>query len=322
MALHTPLTPADAERVCHAYGLGGCAAVAPVVAGSVNSNYVLTTPAGPVFLRVYEEQEADGVAFEWEALAHLAAAGVPVAAPLAGPAPGAVRVAGKPAALFPFVVGVELCRRQVTAAHLAALGRALAAAHLAAPTFGRRRAGRFTLPRLVERLDRVDLAAHPALAADVALLRGTLAELLAEGADASLPEGLIHGDLFRDNVRWRDGRPVALLDWESACTGPLALDVLVVAHAWAYSDGFEWPLARAFLRGYESARPLGAAERASLRWLGRAAACRFAVTRITDFYLRPDAAQGGYRDYRRFLARLRDVTALSNAELEARLLGP
>jgi len=92
--------------------------VVPVAAGTVNSNYFLDTERGRVFVRLYEQQEVDGVAYEWALLDHLSARGVPVPPRVTGPVPGALRVGGKPVAVFAAVQGEDLCQKQVTVERL------------------------------------------------------------------------------------------------------------------------------------------------------------------------------------------------------------
>ncbi len=318
VALHTPLSPDDATRVCEAHGLGPCVAIEPGPAGSVNSNYVVRTAAARAFLRIYEEQDADGVAFEGALLRHLAQRGVPVPEPIDGPRAGGVRVHGKPVALFPVLDGRELRGAEVTADHLGTLGRALRTAHTASLSFPQRRPSRFDLAGVRARLQGIPVAQHPDLAEPVAELHAALDEVARADLDA-LPQGIVHGDLFRDNVRWNGSALRALLDWESAGTGPLLLDALIVVHAWTYASTFDWTLARAFFEGYTASAPLDARERSALREVAMFGACRFAVTRITDFHLRPHAVQTAPRDYRRFMQRLRVVAALTSDDLAARL---
>lgn len=316
MALLTPLAPADADRVALAYDLGPVLAVEPLAAGSVNSNFFLTTARGRFFLRIYEEQRPAGVAFEWRLVAHLRAAGVPVPKRIEGPPPDAVLVAGKPVGLFEAMGGFERCRRMVEPLHMAAVGDALARVHRASEGFVIEGSDRFDAASLRQRLDGVSLDAHPALAPAVARIRA----VLDAPSPTDLPRGIVHGDLFRDNVRWEGDTLLALLDWESASSGVLLFDVAVVLLAWCWGDAFEWPLARAFAQAYHRARPLTDAERRGLGPVAAAACARFATTRITDYYLRRGPGAPGYRDYGRFLARLDAVSHMREGELAARLL--
>jgi len=121
--------------------------------------------------------------------------------------------------------------------------------------------------------------------------------------------GICHGDLFRDNVLWQGGEVCALLDFESACAGNFAYDLMVTALAWCYGSAFELGLVQGLFDGYRAVRPLPSSELLALRTEGAIGCLRFATTRLTDFSLRvPDGATPG-RDYGRFLERLRAIEA-------------
>jgi homoserine kinase type II len=308
LAVYTPLTLADASRVTEAHGLSETTHITPIPAGSVNTNYFVEGAFGKLFLRIYEEQDESGVAYEWALLDHLSSRSVPLPRRTPGTAPGEVRVAGKPTALFEVVGGQELCHRLIEAAHLEAVGVALATIHRAGADFAWKKPGRFERRNILERLDVADRAARPELVAPVRKLRATLGEL--EQAPArDLPRGVIHGDLFRDNVRFEGTRIAAVLDWESASDGVFLYDLVVVFLAWCYGDSFELELARALFSSYERVRPLEPAEWEALYDVAREAAVRFSATRITDFHLRGGEGRV-MRDYGRFVARLEEIEAL------------
>lgn len=311
MALLTPLQKETAEAIAIAHGLGSVREVQAIPAGSVNTNYVLGTDRGRVFLRIYEEQDADGVAREWALLERLAEAGVPAPRRVPGPGPGVLRVAGKPVGVFVLMPGEELCHQRVTTEHAARVGAALARCHRVLggeAASGGANEGRFTFSFLRERLAKVEREGPGELTSDVQFLRARIDEL--EAAAPALPSGIIHGDLFRDNVRWDGPTLVGILDWESASLGRFLYDLMVTVVAWTYYDAFEFERARAMVAGYVAERPLERSEADASQWCARAACVRFAVTRLTDYELRKGRVVMQYRDYRRFLARLREVEAL------------
>ncbi|MBX3270038.1 MAG: homoserine kinase [Sandaracinaceae bacterium] len=302
MAIYTELSLEEADRISRAHGLGAALGVEGVPAGSVNSNFFVDTEARRVFVRIYEEQEADGVEHEWALLDHLRGAGLPVPARVAGAAPGELRVAGKPTAVFEVVGGHEVCQRMVGPARARAVGALLARAHLAAPGFHRRRAGRFTRADVRRRLDGVAALDRPELREAVGVLYTTLDEL--DGTwPAELPGGVVHGDLFRDNVRWEGDAIACVLDWESAADDAFVYDLAVTTLAWCFGDTLEAPLVEAMWAGYEAVRPLSDREARARPLALRAAAARFTVTRITDYHLRSGGAQVT-KDWRRFYRRL------------------
>jgi homoserine kinase type II len=317
MAALTHLDQQAGERIARAHGLGACLSVLPIAAGTVNSNYFLDTESGRVFVRVYEQQETDGVAYEWALLDHLQRHGVAVAERVHGPAAGELRESGKPIAVFRTVDGEDLCQARVTHERCRTVGAALARAAVAGCSFPDVRAGRFGLAD-VQKLHAVARAAQrPELALPLSRLEA-LADELARTLPADLPRGVVHGDLFRDNVLWQGERLVALLDWESASDGVLIYDLAVTILAWCCGDALDLGLARALCEGYASVRPPGDAEWLALRDQMRMGCLRFATTRITDVTLR-GTYPPGYKDYRRFLQRLDVLETETSESLAARL---
>lgn len=319
MATFTAVARSDGQRIADAHGLGRCTQVLPIAAGTVNSNYFLETSSGRVFVRVYEQQEVEGVAYEWALVDHLASHGVALPRRIAGPAPGQVRVGGKPVAVFACVHGDELCQRQVTPVFARHAGRALASAAHAGESFPIIRAGRFTLAHVRALHEQARAARRPELHEALSRLEG-LANELEERLPVGLPRGVVHGDLFRDNVLWQGEQVVALLDWESASDGVLVYDLAVTLLAWCCGDTFDWTLARALVSGYSEQRALSGSEWDALWWHMRMGCLRFATTRISDVYLK-DRAKDGYKDYRRFLMRLDVVERETAASLVERLGG-
>lgn len=313
MALLTPMTLAQARTIGEDYGLE-VLAVDALAAGSVNSNFRFETrERGPVFVRVYEEQGVQGAARELELLCELQRIGVPTAAPLMRAGGGYVSVyGGKPVGVVPWIEGEILCFGRATPDVVLRLGRALAQVHVSSAKLSHVPSGRFGVQNLFYRLDAID-AATSAFAKDTAFIRQRLTRY-AEAPSAHLPRGLIHGDLFRDNVLFRHGELVALIDFESASDGVFVYDLMVCVHAWCYGAGFDLERVGALLAGYSEVRALTPEEVAASRAQGALAALRFATTRISDFSLRAPPGQPPVRDFRRFLARL--------AALESGLLDP
>ena len=308
VAIYTPLPIEDAQRISAAHGLGEATAVEGIVAGSVNSNFFVDTALRRVFVRIYEEQDAEGARFEWRLLDHLGAAGLPVPRRVEGAAPGEVRVAGKPTAVFEVVGGHEVCQKMVDVPRATAVGRFLAQAHHAVADFTTASAGRFTREEIRRRLDAVAALDRVELREAVATLSRTLDDL-DESWPEDLPSGIVHGDLFRDNVRWRDGESVieCVLDWESAAKDAFVYDLAVAVLAWCFGDSLDHTLVDAMVAGYQSVRPLTELERGALPLALRSAATRFTVTRITDFHLREDVAQVK-KDWGRYYRRLQEVS--------------
>ncbi len=317
----TAITIEDARELLDGYDLGELRGLSGIAAGSVNSNFKLDVAGRRIFLRIYEEQDAVGAHREAGMLEHLARSGVPTPAPLArkdGQLISTVR--GKPAAVFPWRDGTICCQAEVTEASTERVGEALARVHLAGSTLSCH-PGRFGFEGLSDRLDAVARSGQETFAALVPALRLALSRTH-EARDASLPSGLIHSDLFRDNVLWDSrGDLAALLDFESACAGTYVYDLMVCVLSWCFGSDLQPELASAMCRGYERVRPLGESERAAMRVEGSFAALRFTITRITDYGLRAQAAGPRVvKDWKRFQARFDRLQALGSRGLRE-LLG-
>jgi homoserine kinase type II len=308
MALLTELPLPVAERLARAFGLE-LASVEPLQAGSVNSNFRFVTADGRrYFARIYEEQGIDGARSELRLVGLLAEAGVPVVQSIPSAAGEALLdVSGKPFAIFPWLDGDILCQKRVTAEACEQVGAALARVHLTSERIGPVSEGRFRPADLRLRLERIPEPERAPFSLAIDHIRERLEHY--EARRTEIPRGVIHSDLFRDNVLWNGERIGALLDFESACFGSFAYDVMTTILAWCYGAAFDLELVQGLLRGYAGVRPFDAGEVTALRVEGAIACLRFATTRITDFSLRAAPGTPPVRDFRRFLARLEALEA-------------
>jgi homoserine kinase type II len=291
------------------FGLGTLRTWKAIAAGTINSNFAIETETGRFFLRVNEGKAQADVAWESRLVAALSAAGITTPPPqrAASGEPYAALPGSSPAkwvSAFPWRPGVHLSPESVTASRAETFGRTLAELHLAAlalpPDW--RRQSIYDHAHLVRRFESFAQSGDPALAHAIGVL-GRELEVAATAAPirAAATQGIIHGDLFRDNVLW-DGEAIsAVLDFEQASGGSLAYDLAVCINDWCWIGAPRIDLATALLAGYQGIRPLTAADRAALPYEIRAAAARFTITRITDVYLAE--VENPEKDFRAFLAR-------------------
>lgn len=323
MATFTSLYEADISTIAAAFALGAPRRWRAIAAGTINSNFEVETDAGRYFIRVNEGKAEGDVAWESALCVALAERGIPVAAPRAvagAPEARHVRHRGLLVSVFPWLAGSHRAPHQVTLGDAGVLGEVLARIHLAGLALPAeiRRPSIYDHSHLRVRYDGFRATADPQLAAAVATLGDELAWLdQRAAARAAATQGVIHGDLFRDNVLFDGDRLVAVLDFEQASGGSLAYDLAVCINDWAWDGGVRVDVARALLAGYERVRPLTAADRAALPIELRAAASRFTITRITDVYL-PGIANPD-KDFRDFLRRLERWRAAPLPDLPAAL---
>src|SRR4029079_13643058 len=190
-------------------------------------------------------------------------------------------LAGRPAALITFLEGLWVRRPNIEHCH--ALGDALAHFHLAGADFPMFRANDLSLPgwrNLVQSIGAGADEVVPGLASEI----DKEIAYLDKRWPKDLPEGVIHADLFPDNVFFLGDKVSGLIDFYFACNDMLAYDVAVCLNAWCFeSDGsFKVTKARALLQAYEGVRRLTKPELDRLPTLARGAALRFLLTRTYD----------------------------------------
>ncbi len=284
MAVFTTVTTADLGPFLAAYDVGELVSFEGIAEGVENTNYHLTTSRARYILTLYEKRVAPGdLPFFLTLMTFLADAGVPTARAIpqrSGTALG--QLCGRPAALIEHLRGAAATNP--TPAQCNAAGVALADMHLATTHFDGARSNALgpsgwqtLLANSAFRADEVE----PGLGAQ---LQQELAEVSA-GWPKDLPKGVIHGDLFPDNVLFERDQLSGLIDFYFACTDFYAYDLAITINAWCFDSGgvFDAPLSAALVNGYQSRRPLSAAEAAALPQLARGAALRFILTRLTDW---------------------------------------
>ena len=292
MAVYTEIAEDDLARFLEGYDLGAATAFKGIAEGVSNSNYLLETTAGRFILTVYEparSNEAD-LPYFLGLMGHLKDRGFPSAKPIPDKAGATLgRIAGKPAAIVEFLPGLSV--RRPTHEQRRAAGAGLAWLHEAADGFTGRRENNLGQPHwaaMFAPLHAEADALKPGLAGTV------ISDLnhLAAAWPKALPFGPVHADFFPDNVFFKGGEFAAAIDFYFACDDFLAFDIAIALNAWCFEpDGsFNLTAARAFVAGYESRRPLNAAEKDALPVLAHGAAMRFFLSRLQDWGSTPAGA--------------------------------
>ena len=314
MAVYTEVGDDELASFLADYDIGGLLSYKGIAEGVENTNYVLTTERGSFILTLYEKRVArEDLPFFLGLMDHLAAKGVPCPTPVhtrAGPALG--ELAGRPAALIRFLDGIWVRRPAV--GHCRALGAALARLHLAGADFGPTRRNALAIQSW---RGLADQCAGNADAVSAGLMEdiGSEIEALEAAWPGDLPSGVIHGDLFPDNVFFIGDRLSGLIDFYFACNDDFAYDIAICLNAWCFeTDGsFNITKARALLAAYESVRPLDPGEFAAMPVLARGAALRFLLTRLYDWVNTPEDALVKPKDPKEYLRKLRFHRSVASA---------
>ncbi len=291
MAVFTEVTPDEAQRLLSELHLGQLSELRGIEGGIENTNYFVTTSAGPWVLTLFERLSFEQLPFYLYLMKHLARHGIPVPDPAANDQGEILHtVCGKPAAVVSRLRGKS--QLQPDANHCAAVGTMLARMHLAGRDFDRHQPNLRGLPWWNETVPVVLPFLDPSQAA---LIRSELAfqnHIAASSGYAALPRGPVHADLFRDNVMFDGAELTGFFDFYFAGVDTWLFDIAVCLNDWCVdlANGVHaTDRAQAFLDAYRSVRPLSAAERHLLPALLRAGALRFWISRLWDYHL-PRAA--------------------------------
>ncbi|OFX07798.1 MAG: homoserine kinase [Alphaproteobacteria bacterium RIFOXYD12_FULL_60_8] len=306
MAVYTDISDEDLDAFIAQYDVGAVTAIKGIAEGVENSNYLLQTDTGTFILTLYEKRVNPAeLPFFLGLMDHLAARGIACPTPVHGRDGVALRpLSGRPAAMVTFLQGRS--PHTITNNHCARLGEALAALHRAGEGFAKTRLNDLSVtgwrPLFEKSQSRAD-SVIPGLSAEII---SALARVEAAWP-TDLPVGVIHADLFPDNVFFKGEACSGLIDFYFACTDFFAYDVAICLNAWCFErDGsFNITKAHLMLSSYRKVRPLTRAEMDALPLLAQGAALRFLLTRLYDWLNTPPGALVQPKNPMEYLKKLR-----------------
>jgi homoserine kinase type II len=306
MAVYTEIGDDELRDFSAQYDIGEVLSCKGIAEGVENSNYLLTTERGNFILTLYEKRVArEDLPFFIALMDHLAHHGVACPTPIRARDGEALReLCGRPAAIISFLNG--MWPRRIDSYQCGEVGAALARLHLAGASFSMAR--RNDLGLAGWRPLYAACAAHPG--EPQARLAAELEEeldFLESAWPRDLPTGVIHADLFPDNVFFRDRDLSGLIDFYFACTDFLAYDIAICLNAWCFESdlSFNVTKARLLVGHYRKIRLLDGAELAALPTLARGSALRFLLTRLYDWINQTSGALVRPKDPLEFVKRLR-----------------
>jgi len=315
MAVYTEVDDADLVRFVAEYDIGDVLSCKGIAEGVENSNFLLTASTGPYILTLYEKRvRPDDLPFFLNLMDHLAVRGVPSPRPVAARDGNRLRrLSGRPAAIVSFLAGMWV--RKPLPEHCTQVGQALAELHQAGAGFEMVRKNDLSIgdwrPLLARSAARAD-DVRPGLLDEL----NREIESLEAAWPSDLETGVIHADLFPDNVFFRDGRLSGIIDFYFACTDMFAYDLAVCLNAWCFEADRSFNITKAnrLLDGYRQVRDIPAKEMASLPVLARGSALRFLLTRLFDWLNTPENAFVTPKDPLEYLEKLQFHRSVNGPE--------
>ncbi|SRR6266446_429666 len=322
MAVYTELTKALLEELAEDYGFGRVTSTSAIPEGSVNSNFVLESGKGKFLLRVDEVKGEMELKREIDLLSFLHKHTFPCPNPLQDRKGRYYReYQGKCVSLFKYSEGKTLAVERMRPSQLETCGRTLADLHVIGKGYKKGIDNRFSFERVAD-LYLTVRSRMPNYFRKVTRTLDEEIEYLNHYLEGKLPKGVIHGDLFPDNLLFRGERLATVLDFDTACRGKFIFDIATAVNALCFVNGqYSLDRFRHLLRGYESVRTLSLAEWDAFPNELRYSSLRFTITRLHDFYLRPvDGTNRVHKDFNEFFERLRILRREREGGMEALLM--
>ncbi|ULJ59453.1 homoserine kinase [Wielerella bovis] len=281
MSVYTSVSDNEMRHLLTEYSLGDFHSLQGIAQGITNSNYFLHTSTGSYVLTVFETLQAEELPFFMDLTQHLSKNGVACPAPIAKKdGTLTATLANKPACIVSKLSGHDTSFPTAMQCHHT--GAMLAKMHLAGTHFPQK----MTNPRHSEWWTSSCEKLLPFLEKDEADLLQSEIAYLAQNPDTHLPSGIIHADLFKDNVLLNGEQVSGFIDFYYACNGSFVYDLAIAINDWARdaNNHIVPELRDAFMHGYQSVRPLTREEQAYLKTAFRAGCIRFWVSRLLDFH--------------------------------------
>ena len=306
MSVYTSVSDDEMRALLAQYDLGDFVSLVGIAQGVTNSNYFVTTSSGRFVLTIFEVLQQEELPFFLLLKQHLSRNGVACPAPIMRKDGRFDSVlAGKPACLVSCLHGSDTS--WPTVEQCFNTGAMLAKMHLAGQSFEMK----MDNPRYEAWWRDAAQRLLPVLSREDADLLCDEIAFLAAHPDTGLPRGIIHADLFKDNVLLNGNEVAGFIDFYYACDGNFMYDLAIAVNDWARtaSNVVDKTLADGFLRGYESVRPLSTAERDYYSVAQRAGCVRFWVSRLLDFHFPQEGEMTFIKDpnvFRDLLLSVRD----------------
>ncbi|MEL0107397.1 MAG: homoserine kinase [Rhodospirillaceae bacterium] len=306
MAVYTEVSDEDLMAFVSQYDIGSVRFCKGIAEGIENSNYLLTTDLGPFILTLYEKRvKPEDLPYFLNLMEHLKAAGIPCPMPIKGRDGEALRsLCERPAAIVTFLDG--MWPRRIKPEHCDKFGSAMARLHAASDGFPMHRHNDLSMPawralfeQTADQADTVRKGLRSDLEQEINYLQSVW--------PSGLPAGVIHADLFPDNVFFHQGDVSGIIDFYFACDDYFAYEIAICLNAWCFEVDLSFNVTKAkrLLNGYRKVREFNDAELKSLPILARGSAMRFLLTRLYDWLHTPDNALVTRKDPLEYLEKLR-----------------
>ncbi len=302
MAVYTKLEKAEMEEIAALYGLGSLIGYEGITKGIMNSNYLVKTEKGKYIFRILEmERDIEEEKKELKYLEYLGENGIPCpGVVLTQNGEDYIMLKGKMASMFTFLNGKEVL--DVNEKIIEEFGTVLGKMHKLSENMKLERDEKIEMDYLFESISKDEIKLKEILAENYSGVMEKLKEIRITDF-SKLPNGIIHNDIFPDNVFTENGIITGVIDFNDAMTQPFIHDIAIVLNFWIYNKFGEYKenLVKSFFSGYSKIRELKKEEKEILPIAMDKAALTFVFLRIKKFNFHEGNAEREFKDYRDLL---------------------
>lgn len=281
MSVFTTLTLQEAQILLQDFSIGKITELKGIAAGITNTNYFVITDQARYVLTIFEQNKFDDLPYFVDLMTYLEEHSIPCPAPIKDKQGVDLRIIkDKPALLISCLKGQDT--KEPSVEQCAQVGRVLAQMHIAGQSFTRPSKNQ----RDTEWRNNIVTKVMEKLSADDQSILAQALDFQDKLDLTALPKGVIHGDLFRDNVLFDGDTLGGFIDFYYACHDVLAYDVAIAVNDWCLTKtgDFDEPRLNAFMQAYTAVRPFSDAEKQVWQGLLCIAALRFWLSRLYDWY--------------------------------------
>lgn len=306
MAVYTQVSADEIVAFVSEYDVGDVISLKGIAEGVENSNYLLSTSQDKYILTLYEKRvNASDLPFFLGLMEHLAGKGINCAVPIEDRNGDVLKnLCGRPAALISFLDGLSVSHPN--AQNCGELGASMAQMHLAVSDFDLSRHNALSIAGWMKLVEKCESRADECVAGLNDIIHQEMSYLEVNWP-GNLPKGIIHADLFPDNVFFLNGKLSGLIDYYFACSDILVYDIAICLNSWCFEEDGSFNIIKAtsLIKEYNKVRPLSAEEISALPILCRGAALRFLLTRLYDWLNQVDGALVQTKDPIEYLEKLK-----------------
>ena len=306
MAVYSPIIESELLSLLEQYNIGSLVKFEGILEGIENTNYEITTSQNKYILTIFEKRvESKDIPFFINLKKHLASKKFLCPKPVSDIQGKNINTLKNKSCVFvSFLNGKKVTNVKDT--HCQQVGEVLASLHLQTKDFNGKRLNSMSCIQWQNIFLKCKNHANQDFIHMLPVIEEELSYLKNHWPN-DLPNGIIHADVFQDNVFFQKNIFSGLIDFYFSCNDFLAYDIALTINAWCFNNQniFNKNRYQALIKGYESRRKLTTEEQKYFSILLRGASIRILITRLHDQLFRADDALVNPKDPNEYLAILK-----------------